>query len=174
MSEYARKKFGKDSPEARQEYKLGDVNTTLIHTAKGKTIMLQYDVCTPPGLTAACKPYAVLLVLHKNTPCLAAHWSPTETLLLKEKHWKKYYPAINILFSATIGEEAHRRGLPNEMNYVMDYRLIYCLRNGLPLDMDVYDAAEWSCITELSEKSVLNGSIPVEIPDFTRGAWKTR
>ena len=47
MSEYARKKFGKDSPEARQEYKLGDVNTTLIHTAKGKTIMLQYDVCTP-------------------------------------------------------------------------------------------------------------------------------
>ena len=157
-----------------------------------------------PGLTAACKPYAVLLVLHKNTPCLASHWSPTETLLLKEKHWKKYYPAINILsaplsakkpvggqllhppagkhqgsrykhpFSATIGEEAHRRGLPNEMNYVMDYRLIYCLRNGLPLDMDVYDAAEWSCITELSEKSVLNGSIPVEIPDFTRGAWKTR
>ena len=41
------------------------------------------------------------------------------------------------------------------MNYVMDYRLIYCLRNGLPLDMDVYDAAEWSCITELSEKSVI-------------------
>ena len=75
-------------------------------------------------------------------------------------------------FSATIGEEAHRKGLPNEMNYVMDYRLIYCLRNGLPLDMDVYDAAEWSCITELSEKSVLNGSIPVEIPDFTRGVWK--
>lgn len=126
-----------------------------------------------PGLTAACKPYAVLLVLHKNTPCLASHWSPTETLLLKEKHWKKYYPAINIL-SAPLSAKKHIRGLPNEMNYVMDYRLIYCLRNGLPLDMDVYDAAEWSCITELSEKSVLNGSIPVEIPDFTRGAWKTR
>ena len=139
MSEYARKKFGKDSPEARQEYKLGDVNTTLIHTAKGKTIMLQYDVCTP-------RPYSRL-----QTVCRYKH-----------------------PFSATIGEEAHRRGLPNEMNYVMDYRLIYCLRNGLPLDMDVYDAAEWSCITELSEKSVLNGSIPVEIPDFTRGAWKTR
>lgn len=53
----------------------------------------------------------------------------------------------------------------------MDYRLIYCLRNGLPLDQDVYDAAEWSCIVELSEKSVLNKSLPVEIPDFTRGAW---
>lgn len=75
-------------------------------------------------------------------------------------------------FSATIGEEAHRRGLPNEMNYVMDYRLIHCLRNGLPLDMDVYDAAEWSCITELSEKSVLNKSMAVEIPDFTREPGK--
>ena len=58
------------------------------------------------------------------------------------------------------------------MDYIMDYRLVYCLRNGLPLDMDVYDAAEWSCITELSEKSVLNKSMPMEIPDFTRGAWK--
>jgi len=50
--------------------------------------------------------------------------------------------------------------------------LIYCLRNGLPLDMDVYDAAEWSCLTELTELSVTNGSCPVEIPDFTRGDWK--
>lgn len=58
------------------------------------------------------------------------------------------------------------------MNYVMDYRLIHCLRNGLPLDMDVYDAAEWSCITELSEKSVLNKSMAVEIPDFTRSLEK--
>lgn len=55
------------------------------------------------------------------------------------------------------------------MNYIMDYRLIHCLRNGLPLDQDVYDAAEWSCITELSERSVRQGSVPVEIPDFTRG-----
>lgn len=62
--------------------------------------------------------------------------------------------------------------MPNEMNYIMDYRLIHCLRNGLPLDQDVYDAAEWSCITELSERSVRQGSVPVEIPDFTRGDWK--
>ena len=102
MSEYARRLFGEYSPEAHQKYQLGDVNTTLIHTLKGKTIMLQYDISTP-------RPYS---------------------------------------------------------------RLIHCLRNGLPLDMDVYDAAEWSCITELSEKSVLNKSMAVEIPDFTRGAWK--
>ena len=58
------------------------------------------------------------------------------------------------------------------MNYTMDYRLIYCLRHGLPLDMDVYDAAEWSCIAELSEQSALNGGIPMKIPDFTRGHWQ--
>jgi hypothetical protein len=57
------------------------------------------------------------------------------------------------------------------MDFIMDYRLIYCLRNGLPLDQDVYDAAEWSCIVELTEISVNNHSAPVQIPDFTRGAW---
>lgn len=112
--------------------------------------------------TRLCTKYPVPCIAldsHGDTPL---EGEALETVLTRYKH----------PFSATIGEEAHRKGLPNEMNYVMDYRLIYCLRNGLPLDMDVYDAAEWSCITELSEKSVLNGSIPVEIPDFTRGVWK--
>ena len=57
------------------------------------------------------------------------------------------------------------------MDFIMDYRLIYCLRRGLPLDMDVYDAAEWSSIVDLSAQSVAKGSIPVKIPDFTRGGW---
>jgi hypothetical protein len=55
----------------------------------------------------------------------------------------------------------------------MDWRLIDCLRNGLPLDMDVYDAASWSSIITLSEQSVKAKSKTVDIPDFTRGAWKT-
>jgi hypothetical protein len=70
-----------------------------------------------------------------------------------------------------IGEKARRVGGHGGMDFIMDYRLVYCLQNGLPLDMDVYDAAEWSCIVPLSELSVDNGSVPVEIPDFTRGAW---
>jgi hypothetical protein len=59
------------------------------------------------------------------------------------------------------------------MDFIMDWRLIYCLRNGLPLDQDVYDAASWSSIVELSEISVRNKSRMVEVPDFTRGAWET-
>ena len=57
------------------------------------------------------------------------------------------------------------------MDFSMDYRLIYCLRNGLPLDQDVYDAAEWSSIIQLSQVSVENQSMSVKVPDFTRGAW---
>ena len=71
-----------------------------------------------------------------------------------------------------IEEKAKRVGGHGGMDFVMDYRLIYCLRNGLPLDQDVYDAAEWSSIVELSKRSVENQSMPVKIPDFTRGAWQ--
>ena len=169
MSEYARRLFGEYSPEAHQKYQLGDVNTTLIHTLKGKTIMLQYDISTPRPYSRLQTVCGTLGFAQKYpVPCIALDPNgdtPLEGELLEKMMARYKHP-----FNATIGEEAHRRGLPNEMNYVMDYRLIHCLRNGLPLDMDVYDAAEWSCITELSEKSVLNKSMAVEIPDFTRGA----
>ena len=71
------------------------------------------------------------------------------------------------------GKEAQKLGKISHggMDYIMDYRLVYCLRNGLPLDQDVYDAAEWSCLVPLTEMSVNNYGAPVEIPDFTRGAW---
>jgi hypothetical protein len=68
-------------------------------------------------------------------------------------------------------EYAKKVGGHGGMDFIMDYRLIYCLRNGLPLDEDVYDAAEWSCIGELSAASIENNSMPVAFPDFTRGEW---
>ena len=74
--------------------------------------------------------------------------------------------------AAELWREGHRKQVPNEMNYTMDCRLIHCLRKGLPLDIDVYDAAEWSCLAELSERSAREGSRPVSIPDFTHGHWQ--
>jgi hypothetical protein len=59
------------------------------------------------------------------------------------------------------------------MDFIMDWRLIDCLRNGLPLDQDVYDGALWSAVFPVSERSVANKSRTVDVPDFTRGAWKT-
>ena len=80
----------------------------------------------------------------------------------------KYQPKV----IKNIKAKAEEVGGHGGMDFIMDYRLIYCLRNGIPLDQDVYDAAEWSSIIELSKKSVDSGSLPVEIPDFTRGNWK--
>ena len=59
------------------------------------------------------------------------------------------------------------------MDFIMDSRLVYCLQNGLPLDIDVYDLAEWCCLAELGSISMDNGNIPVEVPDFTRGQWNS-
>lgn len=68
-------------------------------------------------------------------------------------------------------ETAKKVGGHGGMDYIMDYRLVYCLRNGLPLDMDVYDLAEWCCMAELTRLSIENNSAPVAVPDFTRGGW---
>jgi hypothetical protein len=68
-------------------------------------------------------------------------------------------------------EKAREVGGHGGMDFIMDYRLIYCLHHGLPLDQDVYDAAEWSSLVELSEVSINHGSMPVVMPDFTRGEW---
>lgn len=171
LSSYACCRFGEHSSEAMQLYQMGDVNTTLIRTVKGRTIVLQYDVVTP-------RPYS-----RHQTVCGTKGFMqkyPVPCILLDEygkeplsgEVFDRIMEQYKHPFTATIGEEAKRKGMPNEMNYIMDYRLVHCLHHGLPLDQDVYDAAEWSCITELSELSVKQGSIPVEIPDFTRGAWQ--
>ena len=70
-----------------------------------------------------------------------------------------------------IEQKAREVGGHGGMDFIMDYRLIYCLRNGLPLDQDVYDAAEWSCIGSLTAMSLEHNSSPVAVPDFTRGDW---
>ena len=69
------------------------------------------------------------------------------------------------------GEMAKEVGGHGGMDFIMDSRLVYCLQNGLPLDMDVYDLAEWCCLAELGELSMDNGCAAVTFPDFTRGEW---
>lgn len=171
LSAYARRQFGMHSAEATQPYLMGDVNTTLIRTVKGRTIVLQYDVTTPRPYSRHQTVCGTKGFMQKYpVPCVLLDEYGKEPLAGEE--FEKVMERYKHPFTATIGEEAKRKEMPNEMNYIMDYRLVHCLRNGLPLDQDVYDAAEWSCITELSELSVRQGSVPVEIPDFTRGNWE--
>ena len=96
---------------------------------------------------------------------LNAHSAVPEKV--KDELLEKFTPA----FVKEIEQKARTVGGHGGMDYIMDYRLVYCLRNGLPLDMDVYDMAEWCCLGELTRISMEKGSVPVEIPDFTRGAW---
>ena len=170
LSEEAALRFGADSPQAKENYKLGDMNTTLIRTTRGKTIMIQHDVTSPrpysrlhtvSGTRGFAQKYPVQgIALPPNTHRFLTGEQLRDTLV-------KYEHPI----TREVGEQARKVGGHGGMDFIMDYRLIYCLRNGLPLDQDVYDAAEWSVLVPLTEESVRRGGVPVPIPDFTRGAW---
>jgi len=170
LTAYAKEKFGEDSKYATQEYKKGDMNTTIIKTAKGKTIKIQHDVTSP-------RPYSRIHML-SGTKGFAQKWPRRGIALEPDAHYWLTDDELKAIMEEyehpilkEVGEKAKEVGGHGGMDFIMDYRLIYCLRHGLPLDMDVYDAAEWSAIIELSQVSVANSGMPVKIPDFTRGAW---
>ena len=171
MSLYAKNKFGDSSEYAKKTYKKGDMNTTLIKTENGKTILIQHDVTSP-------RPYSRLHTISgtngfaQKYPQKGIALEPNAHYFLAEEKLDSLLKEYAHPIVKEIEEKAKEVGGHGGMDYIMDYRLIYCLRNGLPLDQDVYDAAEWSAIIELSRKSVENNSEPIEIPDFTRGAWK--
>lgn len=176
--EIAKEKMG------TEEFANGDQTSTMIQTANGKTILIQHNVYTPrpydrmyqvvgtkgyaekypyPGFAFGAEQIRDAVPDHEN---LSSHgFVPSDvrdTLMVKYQH-----PIVR-----DIEEKAKAVGGHGGMDFVMDYRLVWCLRNGKPLDMDVYDAAEWSCIGELSAASIANGSLPVRMPDFTRGRWQ--
>lgn len=143
------------------------INSTLIRTEKDVSIMLQYDVSTP-------RPYSRMQTTCGTLGFTQKYPQPVVRVdsVPEDRDADYFMQKYRHPLSATLGEEGKALGVTNEMNYIMDRRLIYCLQNGLPLDMDVYDAAEWSCITQLSALSAAQGSRPMEIPDFTRGRWQ--
>lgn len=171
MKEYAKNKFGEKSDYAKRTYEQGDMNTTIIKTEKGKTIMIQHDVTSP-------RPYNRIHMLSgtkgfvQKYPVQGIALEPNAHEFLSEKEMEKMLKKYEHPIVKEVGEKAKEVGGHGGMDFIMDYRLIYCLRNGLPLDQDVYDAAEWSSLVELTEMSVRKGSVPVEVPDFTRGDWK--
>jgi predicted dehydrogenase len=171
LTEYAKDKFGEDSDYAKRDYKRGDMNTTIIKTAKGKTIKIQHDVTSP-------RPYSRIHMI-SGTKGFAQKWpkmgialEPNAHSYLSDEEFKALIKEYEHPIVTSVGEKAKEVGGHGGMDFIMDYRLIYCLNNGLPLDQDVYDAAEWSSVIELSQVSVANQGMPVRMPDFTRGAWK--
>lgn len=164
------------------DFRNGDHTSTLIKTEKGKTILIEHNITSPrpydrmyqlTGTKGFANKYPTqgyalgevdpeMKIDHEN---LSAHRFVSEDV--RQALMERYKHPI----AKDIEEKAKQVGGHGGMDFIMDYRLICCLQNGLPLDMDVYDLAEWCCLIPLTEISLDNGSAPVEIPDFTRGVW---
>ena len=168
-----------------EEFANGDHTSTLIRTAKGKTIELQHNVYTPrpynrlyqlTGTKGFANKYPVQGILLEHDKMADSGVVPNHEDLSSHKFLpKEAFDALMEKYRHPIQKElqevSKKVGGHGGMDFIMDYRLIYCLRIGLPLDQDVFDAAEWSCIGELTATSIKHNSMPVAFPDFTRGEW---
>ena len=157
--------------EKCESFRNGDQTMAMLTTENGKTVLLEYNVMTPRpydrmyqvvGTEGYANKYPVEQYMFHN---IDPH-DPVSAEMKAELD-NKYKHRILV----ELEEDARRVGGHGGMDYILDYRLIYCLRHGLPLDMDVYDLAEWCSVIELSRMSIENGNRPVAVPDFTRGAW---
>ena len=168
---YTEKKFPADHKWNKAKFVTGDMNTSMIKTVKGKTIMLQYDVTTPrpytrinlvQGTKGTFRGYPERILIEGKTT--GHKWETTD------KYHKEYdHPLIKKMW-----EVSKKQGGHGGMDYLMLWRIIYCLKHGMQLDQDVYDAAAWSAVTELTAKSVASRSAPMDFPDFTQGKWEKR
>ncbi|HBG58924.1 Gfo/Idh/MocA family protein [Proteiniphilum sp. UBA1028] len=170
--------------DSAYQFANGQHTMTMIRTEKGKTIHIQHDVASPrpysrmyqvSGTKGFANKYPnqgyaleAEMVDESVTPDhenLNSHSYVSDEV--KDALMVKYKHRIH----RELEEKAKEVGGHGGMDFIMDYRLVYCLQNGLPLDMDVYDLAEWCSLAELSRISLENNSAPVEVPDFTRGNW---
>ena len=172
---YAEKNYEADHKWNQLDYKGGDLNTSIIKTNYGKTIMVQWDETSP-------RPYSRLNLIQGTTGTLAGfptrvaleggvegatenhhRWAQGEQLaMLREKYDHPLYKRLN---------DATKDTGHGGMDGIMVYRIIECLQKGLPLDQNVYEGCFWSAVSPLSERSVATGGAPQIFPDFTRGNW---
>ncbi|MGB1198885.1 MAG: Gfo/Idh/MocA family oxidoreductase [Thalassotalea sp.] len=198
---YAQREFPASHERNQLNYIAGDMNTTVIKTAKGRSIMVQHDTTTPrpysrhnyiQGTNGAFAGFPNRVAIENLPPAIKqayqeqlaqAHqqWLANgkqgrEPTLQSFHHWDRNMETWQNSFDhplwTRMGEEAQRNGGHGGMDFLMLWRMVYCLRNGEALDQDVYDAAAWSAITPLSADSVSDRSNSKNVPDFTRGQWK--
>lgn len=168
---------GPNHPNAKIDFKLGDVVTTQIQCENGETIVLTHDTCSPRpynlgfrvqgtnGLWQdhhAGEPDAGRIYFEdKSKP--EDEWENSQAYMDQYDHplWKK---------NASLAEGAGHGG----MDYFVDNAFIESIKRGIDFQLDVYDLATWYSITPLSEQSIAAKGQLQEIPDFTKGKWKDR
>ena len=169
LQDWAADHVAADSPKRQERYVEGDINCSLIKTAKGRTILVEHCTNLP-------RPYSRIHMVQGTKGLFQGYpdrayiegrgkedqWVDAQQMLAEFEHplWKE------------IAAQAQGAG-HGGMDFIEDYRLIKCLREGTPTDFNVYDAAAISAVVGLSVQSVAKKSAPVEFPDFTRGGWKT-
>lgn len=175
-NDYAKKNYASDHKWNALDYKGGDMNTSIIKTTLGRTVMVQWDETSP-------RPYSRLNLVQGTRGTLAGY--PTRVALEggveggPDSHhqwaqgdqlaaiWEKYdHPLYK-----RVGALAEKMGGHGGMDFIMRFRIIECLRNGQALDQNLYEGAFWSAVAPLSEASVKMGGTPQLFPDFTRGSW---
>ncbi len=185
FAQYARREFPADHPRNRLQYINGDLNTSLIKCASGKTIMLQHDTATPRPYTRHNYVLGTNGAFGGFPDRIAVEYLDGKKLMSADgKHeayheWDMNMDKWQARFDHPLWKKLEALALKNGghggMDFVMLWRMVYCLRHGLPMDQDVYDAAAWSSIFPLSCASVAARGNSQDVPDLTRGAWeKTR
>ena len=167
-----------------ENFRNGDHTTTLIRTEQGRVIEIQHDVMNPQPYNRlyklmGTKGYATKYPEEHyalNSEDLAQMGVKAEDDLsghefMSDKDQEALIEAYMHPIIAEYGKKAKEVGGHGGMDFIMDCRLVYCLQNGLPMDVDVYDLAEWCCLGELGELSMDHNSAPIAVPDFTRGHW---
>jgi predicted dehydrogenase len=158
-------------PKWRERYVTGDLNSSLIRTVNGRTILLQHDISNPRPYTRLNGVAGTKGVFEDYPPRIYVEGQAGGHRFGAIDAWKATHE--HPLWTR-IGELARKKGGHGGMDFVMAWRLVECMREGLVPDFDVYDAAAWSAPLPLSQMSVAKGSAPMRFPDFTRGEWKAR
>jgi hypothetical protein len=173
---YAEKNYSSDHKWNKLEYSNGDLNTSIIKTSLGRTIMVQWDETSP-------RPYSRHNLIQGTRGTLAGF--PTRVALeggvegiTKNHHsWaqgedlEKLYEKYDHPLYRRVGDLARKMGGHGGMDFIMRFRIIECLRKGTPLDQNVYEGCFWSAVTPLSASSIERDGSPQNFPDFTRGNW---
>jgi hypothetical protein len=169
LYDWAREHFPADAPERQERYVLGDVNTSLIKTALGKTVMVQHCTNLP-------RPYSRINMVQGTKGLFQGYPNRLYVEGRGTPHQWTDAAAVRAEFDHPLWKDLEQRAAGaghGGMDYIEDYRLVKCLREGLPTDMNVYDAAALSAIVELSVASNARRARTVDVPDFTRGRWRT-
>ena len=170
LEEYRQTHIPSSDPKWAERYITGDMNTSLIKTAKGLTITLKHDTSNPHPYDRVNVIAGTKGVFADYPPRIYFDGQPGGEAWGSIDSWREHQHPL----WKQEGEIAKKLGGHGGMDYIMLYRLVQCMRDGLSPDMDVYDAAAWSAPGPLSRLSVASGSAPAKFPDFTGGRWRER